>query len=45
MDTFWNNPQLSNQLAENGFNKVQKKYSSLAYYKKLENTYLQLVKK
>lgn len=45
IDTLWNNPQLSNQLAENGFNKVQKKYSSLAYYKKLENTYLQLVKK
>ena len=45
IDKLWNNHQLSSQLAENGFNKVQKKYSSQAYYKTLENTYLQLVKK
>ena len=33
------------EMGENGFNKVQKKYSSRAYYKTLKNTYLQLVKK
>ena len=43
-DLFYDEHKIK-EMGENGFNKVQKKYSSLAYYKKLENTYLQLVKK
>lgn len=45
INTLWNNHNLSKKLGGNGFKKVQEKYSSNAYYKKLESTYLKVLKK